>query len=131
VIAEFARLVGDETHLDYLYVLTVADVRGTNPKLWNPGRPALFHELYDRPSVHCAPAWKTPSMSSSWSPKPRRQALALLRRRGIAPTGARGVAWLYRRVLPAPPAGGDRLAHAGAGRPPRRASRWCRCERSR
>src|SRR6202008_236160 len=25
---EFAQLVGDQTHLDYLYVLTVADVRG-------------------------------------------------------------------------------------------------------
>jgi [protein-PII] uridylyltransferase len=27
--------VGDQTHLDYLYVLTVPDVRATNPKLWN------------------------------------------------------------------------------------------------
>ena len=35
VINAFARKVGDETHLDYLYVLTCADVRGTNPKLWN------------------------------------------------------------------------------------------------
>ncbi|HEU4619049.1 MAG TPA: [protein-PII] uridylyltransferase, partial [Gammaproteobacteria bacterium] len=35
VVTEFARTVGDETHLDYLYVLTVADVRGTNPKIWN------------------------------------------------------------------------------------------------
>ncbi|HSN72441.1 MAG TPA: [protein-PII] uridylyltransferase, partial [Steroidobacteraceae bacterium] len=33
VILDFARTVGDQTHLDYLYVLTVADVRGTNPKL--------------------------------------------------------------------------------------------------
>ncbi|MEY4357128.1 MAG: protein-PII uridylyltransferase, partial [Pseudomonadota bacterium] len=31
VIAAFARHVGDETHLDYLYVLTAADVRATNP----------------------------------------------------------------------------------------------------
>ena len=35
VINEFASEVGDQLHLDYLYVLTVADVRGTNPKLWN------------------------------------------------------------------------------------------------
>jgi [protein-PII] uridylyltransferase len=46
VIAEFARKVGDETHLDYLYVLTVADVRGTNPKLWNSWKAQLFQELY-------------------------------------------------------------------------------------
>src|SRR6201996_6508482 len=48
VITAFARKVGDETHLDYLYVLTCADVRGTNPKLWNSWKASLFHEFYDR-----------------------------------------------------------------------------------
>ena len=46
VINDFARQVGDETHLDYLYVLTCADVRGTNPKLWNSWKASLFHDLY-------------------------------------------------------------------------------------
>jgi [protein-PII] uridylyltransferase len=46
VVNEFARTVGDQTHLDYLYVLTVADVRGTNPKMWNSWKDALFSELY-------------------------------------------------------------------------------------
>jgi [protein-PII] uridylyltransferase len=46
IINEFARTVGDETHLDYLYVLTVADVRGTNPKIWNSWKESLFAELY-------------------------------------------------------------------------------------
>ncbi len=46
VIREFAHLVGDEVHLNYLYVLTVADVRGTNPKLWNSWKAQLFDELY-------------------------------------------------------------------------------------
>jgi [protein-PII] uridylyltransferase len=48
VISEFARQVGDEIHLDYLYVLTCADVRGTNPKLWNSWKTALFQDLYER-----------------------------------------------------------------------------------
>src|SRR3954471_3191608 len=48
VINSFARKVGDETHLDYLYVLTSADVRGTNPKLWNSWKASLFHEFYER-----------------------------------------------------------------------------------
>src|SRR5579872_2924039 len=48
VINAFARKVGDESHLDYLYVLTCADVRGTNPKLWNSWKASLFHEFYDR-----------------------------------------------------------------------------------
>jgi [protein-PII] uridylyltransferase len=48
VVNEFAQRVGDETHLDYLYVLTVADVRGTNPKLWNSWKSSLFQEFYER-----------------------------------------------------------------------------------
>jgi [protein-PII] uridylyltransferase len=48
VITAFARRVGDETHLDYLYVLTCADVRGTNPRLWNSWKASLFHEFYER-----------------------------------------------------------------------------------
>ena len=46
VINEFATLVGDPLHLDYLYVLTVADVRGTDPKLWNSWKAQLFNDLY-------------------------------------------------------------------------------------
>jgi len=47
VINEFAEIVGDQTRLDYLYVLTVADVRGTNPKLWNSWKAQLFRDLYE------------------------------------------------------------------------------------
>jgi [protein-PII] uridylyltransferase len=46
VINEFAALVGDPLHLDYLYLLTVADVRGTAPKLWNSWKAQLFNDLY-------------------------------------------------------------------------------------
>ncbi len=46
VINEFATLVGDRVHLNYLYLLTVADIRGTNPTLWNSWKDALFKELY-------------------------------------------------------------------------------------
>ena len=47
VVNEFAALVGDQMHLDFLYVLTVADVRGTNPKLWNSWKASLFRDLYE------------------------------------------------------------------------------------
>lgn len=46
-IHDFAVAVGDQLHLDYLYVLTVADVRGTNPELWNSWKASLFRELYE------------------------------------------------------------------------------------
>jgi [protein-PII] uridylyltransferase len=48
VINAFARKAGDETHLDYLYVLTCADVRGTNPRLWNSWKASLFRDFYQR-----------------------------------------------------------------------------------
>ncbi|MGD8976198.1 MAG: [protein-PII] uridylyltransferase [Gammaproteobacteria bacterium] len=47
VIREFAKRLGDQTRLDYLYVLTVADIRATNPKLWNSWKASLFGEFYE------------------------------------------------------------------------------------
>jgi [protein-PII] uridylyltransferase len=46
VVHDFAREVGSESMLDYLYLLTVADIRGTNPKQWNHWKDALLRELY-------------------------------------------------------------------------------------
>ncbi len=46
VINTFAQLVGDKIHLDYLYLLTVGDIRGTNPALWNSWKDSLLRELY-------------------------------------------------------------------------------------
>ncbi len=47
VVSEFAARIGDQLHLDYLYCLTVADVRGTNPRLWNSWKATLFRDLYE------------------------------------------------------------------------------------
>ena len=47
VIHDFARQMGDQLHLDYLYLLTVADIRATNPKLWNTWRASLLWQLYE------------------------------------------------------------------------------------
>lgn len=46
VIKEFAENIGDKLHLDYLYALTVADIRATNPELWNSWRASLIAQLY-------------------------------------------------------------------------------------
>jgi [protein-PII] uridylyltransferase len=46
VIAAFAKTVGDERHLTALYLLTVADIRGTSPKVWNAWKAKLLEDLY-------------------------------------------------------------------------------------
>ncbi|MBI2802003.1 MAG: [protein-PII] uridylyltransferase [Gammaproteobacteria bacterium] len=46
VVAAFATTIGDQIRLDYLYLLTVADIRGTNPKLWTSWKDSLLAELY-------------------------------------------------------------------------------------
>ena len=46
VIAAFAAMVGDERHLTALYLLTVADIRGTSPKVWNAWKAKLLEDLY-------------------------------------------------------------------------------------
>jgi len=46
VIASFAALMKDERHLTALYLLTVADIRGTSPKVWNAWKAKLLEDLY-------------------------------------------------------------------------------------
>ncbi|PPD23449.1 MAG: [protein-PII] uridylyltransferase [Methylomonas sp.] len=48
IIYEFARKVGSMEYLNYLYLLTVADIRATNPELWNAWKDALLKELYTK-----------------------------------------------------------------------------------
>jgi [protein-PII] uridylyltransferase len=46
VISAFARRVGNERYLTALYLLTVADIRGTSPKVWNAWKGKLLEDLY-------------------------------------------------------------------------------------
>ncbi len=46
VIRTFGEIVRDEAHLNYLYCLTVADMRATNESLWNGWKANLLEDLY-------------------------------------------------------------------------------------
>ena len=46
VIGAFAHRVGNERNLTAMYLLTVADIRGTSPKVWNAWKGKLLEDLY-------------------------------------------------------------------------------------
>ena len=78
VINAFAHHVGDETHLDYLYVLTAADVRATNPRLWNSWKASLFSEFHERVKRALRRGLETPIDQEELERDTQAQARALL-----------------------------------------------------
>jgi [protein-PII] uridylyltransferase len=46
VIKAFAKRVKNERYLTALYLLTVSDIRGTSPKVWNAWKGKLLEDLY-------------------------------------------------------------------------------------
>lgn len=85
VLHEFAKLVGDQNHLDYLYVLTVSDVRGTNPKLWNNWKASLFAEFYERTKQALRLGLESPIDKDELIAETQARARELLTRAGLAP----------------------------------------------
>ncbi|HEV2112445.1 MAG TPA: [protein-PII] uridylyltransferase [Gammaproteobacteria bacterium] len=91
VIQTFAAQVGDPLHLDYLYVLTVADVRATNPDLWNSWKAGLFTELYQRASQALRRGAEAPLDKDELIHETQARARALLVERGLDPAAIAGV----------------------------------------
>jgi len=113
VIASFARKCGNVRRLTALYLLTVADIRGTSPKVWNAWKDKLTRELYL--SARRVLEGGAPEADSIEEKK--EQARAQLRLYGFAPDteqslwkrlddvyflrqDARDIAWQTRRLLP-------------------------------
>lgn len=85
VIRDFARTVGDQAHLDYLYLLTVADVRGTNPKLWNSWKASLFNDFYERTKRALRRGLEAPLDQEELVAEIKQAARDELQRTGVAP----------------------------------------------
>ena len=92
VVNEFARRVGDGTHLDYLYVLTVADVRGTNPKLWNAWKASLFEEFFERTKRALRRGLESPLGEAELIAETQHEAQEILTRDGV-PAAEVGRVW--------------------------------------
>lgn len=78
VVYDFARKVGDLVHLDYLYVLTVADINATNPTLWNSWRASLLRQLYTETKRALRRGLNNPVEKQDWIDETRDAALRLL-----------------------------------------------------
>jgi [protein-PII] uridylyltransferase len=78
VVHEFACQVGNKTRLDYLYLLTVADIRATSDKVWNSWKGVLLKELYDATRQAYRRGLQNPVVQSEYIEDTRHQASALL-----------------------------------------------------
>ncbi|MDN5836344.1 MAG: [protein-PII] uridylyltransferase, partial [Nitrosospira sp.] len=80
VIADFATRIGKERRLIALYLLTVADIRGTSPKVWNAWKGKLLEDLFWATRRHLCGE----SMRAGDTLKHRKnEALELLQRAGV------------------------------------------------
>ena len=90
VIDEFARLVGDENRLNHLYLLTVADICGTNPEAWNNWKSNLMNGLYLATRRHLRHGLETPWEAADELVERREQAREAL---GDLPEAAIDAVW--------------------------------------
>ena len=83
VILQFAQHMGDQLHLDYLFTLTVADINGTNPTLWNAWRGSLLRQLYTETKRALRRGLENPVDKQDWIDETREAAIDLLEYRGF------------------------------------------------
>lgn len=104
VVAEFASLVGGKAHLDHLYLLTVADVRATNPSLWTAWKARMFEDLHRQTERALRMNIEHPSGAGELLAARERDALLEISARGMAEREARTLwsrfaedyFWLFR-----------------------------------
>ncbi len=82
VIRDFARVVGTERRLISLYLLTVSDIRGTSPKVWNAWKGKLLEDLF-RATAQLLRGDAPPQMAGVG--ERQEDARRLLRLRGLRP----------------------------------------------
>ncbi|MEM7250778.1 MAG: [protein-PII] uridylyltransferase [Pseudomonadota bacterium] len=85
VVQKFAGLVGDPVRLDYLYLLTVADIRATNPELWNSWKDTLLYDLYNSTRRALRHGLDTPLITSELAEECREEAKHRLIETGCSP----------------------------------------------
>jgi len=88
VIYKFANNVGDVMHLEHLYLLTVADINATNPKLWTDWKGSLMHNLYFETKRVLQEGLGAPSKKATWVASAKTAVLQRLETKGISQSEA-------------------------------------------
>lgn len=83
VIHTFAKKVGHQIRLDYLYVLTVADICATNANLWNGWRATLLETLYNEARSALRRGLENPMDRDEWIQANQSLARDVLNSQGI------------------------------------------------
>jgi len=83
VVNDFAREVGSRERLDRLFLLTVCDIRATNPNLWNSWKESLLVDLYTSARRALARGLHDPLIEEELIAETRSAAAALLTRSKI------------------------------------------------
>ncbi len=113
IIADFAARCGNVRYLTALYLLTMADIRGTSPKVWNAWKDKLTRELY----LAARQVLEGNAPRTDGIEEKKEQARAQLRLYGFPPGSenalwnrlddiyflrqeARDIGWQTRRLLP-------------------------------
>ena len=85
IIQAFAEQVGDVTHLDYLYTLTVADINATNNTLWNNWRASLMRQLYAETKIVLKRGLENPVNRQDLIEQVQNEALEILEHSNLTP----------------------------------------------
>ena len=82
-IQDFAETVGSTLFLDHLYLLTIADIAATSPKLWNSWKNGLIWDLYVATGHALRRGLENPLKRATRIRETRSAALSRLLRRGV------------------------------------------------
>ena len=91
VINKFAAHVGSQIYLDHLYVLTVADINSTNPRLWTDWKGSLMRNLYFETKRVLQQDGSEQRTRSAWVQEAKESALRALYTRNITEAKALSV----------------------------------------
>ncbi|HEX7027685.1 MAG TPA: [protein-PII] uridylyltransferase [Gammaproteobacteria bacterium] len=91
IVHEFALKVGDQKTLNYLYLLTVADISATNPELLSAWRSRLLLELYLRTKHVFRHGLAKPIDAAVRVRERQKEAIEILRRQGVKKSTCRQI----------------------------------------